>query len=327
MNRRNSRFALVISGLAIVATMALSGCSSAATSSAQCGLVIGDGKNSHNADFHKLVLPGTTEDYDLSAEVVRYVPCGPRNFLITDGTKKGLDGKVVGDRASVAQAMTKKEITKPSVQVDVSMSLYWTLNQEKPAMINFYNLCYKYTCYTENMDEAGSQNSSTPGWNSMLAENMSPAADRTLRTVMPNFTTDIINDQASWKTLGDQMSAEFMKQIRTTTGYTTDLFCGSGNSTWNKAKTVFTCSNVRIVIDDITESDASLRQNRTDAAKIQNDSALNDARVAAAKKLYGTRTDETLSDLDKIKACKAAGATCLVNIGSGGSPIVTVPQK
>lgn len=151
--------------------------------------------------------------------------------------------------------------------------------------------------------------------------------DAAARDAAITVTDDIWmnHDPAQYEALGDAMSAVFAEKIRQNLGYPQDLFCGSGNSQWenpsNPGVGTFTCSPVRIIIDDVQRVEVQADES-TEGAQNLNAQRLNNARA-----IYGDDAEYWLGLQDTIEACGKAGATCVFNIGNGSnccSP-VTVP--
>ncbi|MDO8269076.1 MAG: hypothetical protein Q7T54_00185 [Candidatus Levybacteria bacterium] len=286
---------------------------------ASCAFIVGDGSTGHDAKLHKVVLPGQT--FDPSAnEKVSYVPCNSRNYIINDGTVKNPNGEIVGDRFNMITATTKS-----GVEIYISATALWTLNQTEASLRDFYNVCFKYQC-ASSKDVGGDINSSTKGWNSMLAENFGPTMDKIAQEAAAKLDDSVwkTHDQGQVKSLEDSMSALFADRIRARLGYAEDLFCGSGNSVWsdpNKPGSgTFNCSPVRIVVEEVRRG-----QVNADASS-QGVLEINAQRLKNAQALYGTEAGYWLALQDVIEKCKAAGTTCIVNVGGApGSPSVPVP--
>lgn len=315
MKKIHKAWALLVIPLIAVATMADS-CDTPneATNSSACGFVTGDGSDGHDLKLHRVVYPNQTThigDY----EDIHYVPCNARNYIINDGTVRDANGHVVGDSKTRIRAFTST-----GTPVDVSLSAYWTLNEAKPALYDFWPVCDKYQC-ASNSPTAGSANYSSPGWNGMLGEDFLPSLYRVAQNVVHG------EGDATWQThdpgLRTKMSAaastSFQGVVRQVTGYDTDLFCGSGNSGWQDSAKPgsgeFTCSNVRIVIDDVSKAQVE----DDSAIGTQSQVRLNKARLKAARAQYGPGAGAWLGFQDTIDKCKTAGITCIVNIGQ--SPI------
>lgn len=305
--------------VAPIAALLLVACPSASTAS--CAFIVGDGTN--DTKVHKIIYPGQVMP-TLSYEKILYVPCNSRNFIINPPDSKDASGKPVGDRHTPIVATTKS-----GVSVAIWARGLWTLNQSEEAMRAFYNVCFKYTCYSTE-DKGGTANFSTEGWNGMLGENFGFAMDTAggLALASGNISDDIwkLHDRILYQKLGDAMSAQFADAMRQNLGYPVDLFCGSGNSAWKNPEQPgqgeFTCSPVRIMVDDVQVLSNQSSQD-SEGAK-----TLNAQRLANAEALYGQDAGYWLGLQDSIDKCKAAGTTCIINIGGGGGgPAVTVPAN
>ena len=295
----------------------VAGCGSTATTSASCAFISGTGQNRTDAKLHKIVYPGQVADV-AQEEKATYVPCNSRNYIITDGVTKNANGDVVGDRNTPIVAT----IPISGVSIKISATAYWTINQSDQAIRDFYNVCFKYQCASDQ-DVSGGTNFSTKGWNGMLAENFGYSMDRAGKLAAAKVTDDIykLHDPAQYKILGDAMSATFGDIVRATLGYPEDLFCGSGNSDWpdptKPGQGTFACTPVRIVVDNV------------DLVPQQSDSSIGaltlaQQRQALAVALYGNEAGYWLGVLDAISQCKAAQVTCVFNIGGGTAPTIPI---
>lgn len=305
--RRASIFAALMLGLGAAAT----GCATKAYSS-QCAFVIGDGVND-NRQVKQIIYPGT--GVDVGDDIVRFVPCNARNFIIADRPENR-------DRTMPVGAKTKAGEGQPATRVKVFLSAYFTLNQQEKVLKDFVPFCEKYNCYSEDDDVSGSDNYSSPGWNGMLAENFSPAIDRSTIEAMTGFDPSIYQDSADWPKLADAISSHFAAEIKKSTGSQYDYFCASGSDTRQGE-----CGPVRFTIDRVEPSDARILGLEDDQAKAQQERIVNQERLRAAKELYGPLANYYLGLLDTIAACKAAGQnTCIVTLG-GNAPTVSLPAK
>lgn len=290
-----------------------------ATTPASCAFIVGDGEKKRDAQLHDVILPGQQYDRDEGKEDVSYVPCNSRNYIISDGTVRDANGEVVGDRTQPVLATTKG-----GTPVEVTVTAYWTLNQSRSALNNFYNVCFKYHCASKS-DISGEVNNSTAGWNDMLGENFGPALERAVRAAAAEAEESIWDSQNPEQihVLEDRTSELFGDRIRGTLGYSNDLFCGSGNSGWSDpdkpGKGTFTCSPVRIAVDQVklqkTQGDDS-----SEGALI-----LNQKKFKNAQALYGQYAEYWLGLQDTIEKCQSAGVTCIINLGD--APPVVVPTN
>lgn len=304
MKKKRSIAALI--GGMILSLMVLTGCTAANPPSAFCGWIQGDG--SQDSRVHKILLPNDTANAGTS-ETVKYVPCNSRNYIVTDGSQKGVNGKVTGDSTTPVTAYTKDK-----TQVDVALTAYWTLNEGKDAFTDFIALCQKYNCATDasNSDAGAESNFSTPGWNGMLAENFYPSIRAAVQNVTPQFDNKMWQNGGSAderKSYADAVSADFMKQIQLTTGYDADLFCGSGSKFTTDQQTDFICNAVRFRIDQVSAKDASVQRNLNVESQSQQIIDANKARLEQAKALYGDQAPYWLGLHDAAAGC-ANGSTC-----------------
>jgi len=322
---RGMKFVSVLAIPALLASMACAGCASTAVSvqPGMCGWVVGDGQSGRGANIHYDLFPNSVTP-DLTNEDALYIPCGPRNFLINNGTVKNANGAPVGDKFTLTQASMKSLVVDgaklPGEPVLVASSTYWTPSEGKLDL--FYALCAKYGC--AKSDQAGGEaNFSTPGWNGMLGENLGPSIERSIQRAILT-----IGDNALWQNhdreLADQVSklasSYFPGEIRKTTGVNADLFCGSGNSRWaNEAEhTGWYCSPVRIVVDRVDTADPNAQANANEQAAIAQQKIANQARVAQAKILYGNGANFWLGLQDVCAKAK----NCIVNVGGGSVGVV-----
>lgn len=293
---------LVLLALVLVATVAC-----AATTTASCAFVVGDG-TSGDAKLHKVLYPG--QEITIGThEKVSYIPCNSRNYLINDGTQVNANGQKVGDRFTLIPATLKS-----GVKVQIAASAFWTPNQAPQAMALFYDNCFKYSCFSDK-DVGGGANYSTPGWNGMLGETFGPAMDRAALVAASNFDDEIWKKSTAdqYKKLGDAMSQPFMDAVRARLGYSTDLFCASGNSGWSNPSKPgtgeYSCLPVRISVDDVR-----VVQNQT---ATQSTTDVNQQRYDNAQRLYGDQTNYWLGVQDSIDKCKGAVVPCVINVGPG----------
>lgn len=305
MKKQKVMLAVCIFVLAVV----LTGCYSITTTTASCAYIVGDG--TYDSKIHKIIYPGqkVPAAIDDNNEDIYYVPCNSRNFIINDGSVTNANGDKVGDRSTLIKATTSS-----GIPITIAARALWTLNEEKASMEAFYNVCLKYNCASIK-DKSGDANFSTPGWNGMLAENFGSAMDASAREAAIVTTDDVWkkHDPEQYKALGDAMSAVFSEKVRQNLGFPQDLFCGSGNSAWenpnNPGEGTFTCSPVRIIVDDVQRVQVQADESTEGALSI------NAQRLTNAQALYGSAAGFWLGLQDTIEACKNSAATCIFNIG------------
>ena len=310
---------------AFVLVLAMVACGSTSSTPASCGFVVGDGREGNDAKVHKIVYPGQVLTYDYDDEIVTYVPCNSRNYIINDGSVVSVTGVKVGDRNTPVLAYTDS-----GVPILVSVSTYWTLNQSRDAMENFYEVCLKYSCASRTdlsgVDEGDQPvNNSSGGWIDMLDENVSPAIVRAVQYAASQIEDSVWRNhsQEAYAEMAAIMSSEFDDIMRATLGYPQDLFCGSGNSAWadpkNPGTGEFVCSTVRFVIDQVDRAPVEA-DNSSEGAKV-----LNAERLEAAQALYGEYAEFWLGVLDSIEKCNEGDAVCIINIGGGTVPVAVPP--
>jgi hypothetical protein len=308
---------LIVGALALAGT--LTSCS-ADTYASQCAYVIGNGAGD-NHELKDIIYPNTkvtTGDDD-----VKLVPCNARNFIVTDKAD-------VGDRHDPAVGKTKAgEDGFPATSMNVYISGFWSLNQSKEALTAFLPVCEKYNCF-QGVDDADNANFSSTGWTGMLNENFSFALDKSVARAMLDFEPGIWQDQSQWPTLADTVSKYFAEEVRNRLGAKVDFFCGNAGAGEGGSQGG-TCSPVRFSVDKVTPSDSAVVDvyNRTivaqsEATAARADEVSNTAQLAAARARYGSMAEYYLGELDVIKACSDAKATCVV--GTGGAPSISIPQ-
>ena len=310
MKKSIGKIALVLTAVVTMGA-ALTGCSSASTPTGMCGWVVGDGLGTNDANIHSTVYPGDSVALS-TGEEAHYVPCGPRNFIVTDGSIEGL-----GDQKTPVEA-----VTKDKTPVLVQVTAYWQLNQSKEALTQFAELCNKYECYTEDV-QAGSSNFASEGWNGMLRENFGPAIADAMRVSMPEITDAVwkTQDVAEQKKLEALLADAFKESIRIPTGYSSDLFCGAGNSGWDKPDEAgakgnsFTCSNVRFSVTAVEAASAQTQSNATSTNQTQLDTEANQARYDKSVPLYGDQTHYWLGVQDATGKCPKE-STCNIYLGN-----------
>lgn len=309
MNR--SRFAL-LTLLALLAGLVLSGCSTARAYSSQCAFIIGDGVGDDRS-VKRIVYPGTR--FTVGDDIVRYVPCNSRNFIIAEREENR-------DRTLLVEAKTKANGNVQPTRVRVALSSFFALNQKESALKEFVTFCEKYSCYSGEDKVGGDANYASKGWNDMLGENYSPAIDRAVATAMEQFLPNIWEERAEWSKVGEAISAVFLAEVQKATGSKEPFFCASGSDT-RKGE----CAPPRFVIDNIVPTDTRLIQQQQDLAASKSQTDVNKARRTEAEKLYGSQTDYWVGLQDALQKCKETGQQCTVVIGGGGNVNVTPAAK
>lgn len=312
MNRNFLRVVLV----AAVATIGLSflvGCSAKAYPD-QCALIVGSGAgDSHQVK--KVFLPG--EKVKKGDDQSYFLPCGQRNYQIQ--THDGDDPDT-----TYLTGTTEGSANTPGIPVKVQLSMYFTLNEDKDSLKEFWvDLCRKYKCASTKADE-GDQSStrqSTPGWLQLLQQNFTPALERATRQAVSNFGPDLWNQtgQVNWQKLGDDIGADFMTQIKAMTSASRPFFCATSSGT-NGA-----CKAVSVNINKVDPADSAVTRIYNEGIAQDQQQTLNQKRVAQAKQLYGSNWAYFLGLEDVISKCQG-NAQCIVSIGGGGNgPSVALP--
>lgn len=325
MNKRLQRGALGLVALTALIVV-LTGCS-AKTYGAQCAFIIGNGVGDSRIPKEVLlpgekVAKGDDEDY--------YIPCGPRNFIITDAKDRG-------DRHDPVVATTGKseDGQTPGTPMFVFLTAYWTPNQDRETLKQFWaKACFKYTCASNDAQDEGNANFSTPGWNGMLRETVSPSLDRTGSDVMSQFPPDIWNKRADWPKVAAAFEKAFAAELRVSMQSNNvlmgdqrrnlDLLCGTSSPTAD-TKTA-DCTPITFSIEKITPQDPAIITLYNQSVTLQQRAAQataavggNKARLDAATALYGSREQAgaALREQDAILACAQSKTTCVVNLGGG----------
>ncbi len=310
----------LIKGFAILATLFMTGfgltaCTSGTTPD-MCAYTQGTGTNGADAKVHDIYLPG--EQFTPgSEEKTFYFPCNSRNLRLTEGsTDVHADGSPVGPI---------EYYTPDGTKAIVRIRMDWMLNQNDDVLRNtFIPWCAKYQCASTD-SAVRNDNFSTDGWSKgFLGENAVPAFETSARdgarAAGGNSPWD---DPDAKEKISAEVSKRFMTAIRGTMGSTSDLFCGSGETSgWSdpsnpgKDGTTFNCAPVRVTVEDVQPFDRTVLELGSRKAKADKEKAANEAELAAAKAKYGPNAGEVLGDLDRIKACKEAGERCNVYVGN-----------
>lgn len=297
-----------------------------------CGWIVGDGENGRDANVKKVVYPGQIANMNESEEDESWwIYCNPRNYIVSDGTKKDANGKPIGDRFQPSEARTKE-----GTKVLVYWTSYWMVNQTESVLEDpFYKFCYKYECSSaEPVAGSGDKNNSTDGWNDMLGENFSTAGDRLVREQAPLVLTDAswqTEDPEEWEALATEMSANFADEIRPNAGTSEDLFCSSYDGAWEDPKKpgegTFTCKPVYFTVDKIVNANEETQAAQEAATAAAQQKAINKKLLEASQEKYGTMAGFWLGMFDAIDKCDKTGVTCNVILGGGSQgPSVTLPD-
>jgi hypothetical protein len=298
-----NRFRLFIAILTVlVASVTLTACfDDVSTTSASCAFIVND--KDTDRSIEDVIFPGQAGKEGTDKNT-KYFPCNSRTYGINKGNKKNANGERIGDRFNLAPGTTST-----GADIKVALTAYWTLNQDPDVLKGeFYSLCEKYDCYSDDRI-SNSSNYADPGWNGMLGENMGEAIDRTARRVTADFPDELWQKgtQTLYDRLGEQLSKEFAKDVRVATGYSKDLFCGSGNSGWSNPSKPgegnFTCTNVRFVVDDVVNEDAERQKQANEANGLQSQITDNQKELQAARAKYGDLAELFLGLQDYADSC------------------------
>lgn len=297
----------------IALSLILTSCSAYTSSPGFCGLYMGNG--TYDNDIDKIIYPGqeipnTLEDY----HKIMYFPCNERNYLVNSGKEKHLDGTPIGDLPTPLEAKTMS-----GTDVLVEVSVYWRLNQNFDAMAGFYAYQLKFKAASDK-DVSGDENSSTPGWNKMLAETLLPALKRSTVEAM-SLTSDAIwqtNDAQQRKIAEDYAISVIKDKLRPIYGSgDLDYFCGSASSGWKDPKKPgegeYFCAPISIVIDIVKKN-----PDQTNAST-QGSIEQSQQRLKVATELYGPEAAHCwLGYQDTIQLACSVSPSC--NIIINGNP-------
>jgi hypothetical protein len=301
----------IIAAAAATTVLGLSGCGAAShswatTPEGMCGYLVGNGAQGGggtergNRTVNKIVYPGQGVEYNEGYDMVRYFPCGPRNYNVSPTS---------GDQAAGGQVLLQAR-TKDNTPVFVDLMVWWMPNLKEAALRQFITLCQKYECSNDNLDTSSGGNFSSNGWNGLLNENFHFTLEQLVKR-----NTNLVGDDVWLKedmglrdqlagAISDGWNAEFQK----VSGATEDLVCGSVNT--GSAEN-FDCQHIRVQVtrvypvnQDLADSNSkAIAQKREAEIKAQQ---AND-RKGAAIAVYGPE----LADLALF--CEDhPSATCVV---------------
>lgn len=303
---------------AAVAVGGVSACGSVSdhyilTPESMCAYLVGKGNQSGgNRTVNQVVWPASkSQGFNTDFDMERYFPCGPRNYVVSPTSNdKDADGQVLLDAHTVK-----------GTEVHVSVTMYWTPNRKDGVIQKFIAFCQKYSCSSDNLDDKNNTNFSTTGWSGMLKENFHPVLQRLAVTGMKDVGEDIwIKDDVDLKNqVAQTMMDNFFGEMQKVSGYTDNLFCGSGSPGGAKD---FDCQQVRIVVDKVEAAtgDLQTQTNKQIEQQRQNELQQNTAndRIATTDRLYGPLAPQ-------VRACQdlAEKATCVI----GGTSVQVVPKQ
>lgn len=303
---------------ALASAVVLTGCSVGASPD-QIGIVRGSGQGT-DAKVRQIIYPGQ-EATTSGNTVISWIPGGSRNYVISSNTSLN------PDRTNPSTGRTDD-----GTDVNVELRASWMVNQDEETLVHrFVPFCGKYGCDSANpAEEVVDGRSSTQGWVDMLDAEMSSAIDASVRRATPQFDDSIWEAQEGWDDLASAIAEEFPRQMRANTGFTEDLFCGSGDMSFWEGEpgadgATFTCGPVLFQVTKVTSSDQRQQQAVSEGRAAEQLVDTNAKQREAAEAKYGQGAGEYLGQLDLIEACQKAGASCTVVIGGNGSSVVPVP--
>lgn len=293
-----------IAGLALIAG-GMSACSAEAVTS-ECVLIVGNGGSEPHV-VKKVVYPGESVG-DEGDDWKKYLPCGPRNFIINPPNDKNY-----GDRhtPSVGWTNASADGKSPAMQVKVWSTANWELNQNLAVLKDFWVFCQKYGCSSDQSQD-NSANFSSPGWNGMLGENMSPAIDRAVAKALLKFSPELWRSQDQWGKLAGEISNNIMNELKDPlSGH--PFFCGRGSDSRNKGE----CKPIKFTIDQpgVEPVDAQIVQITNNAQAATADQLQDQQRIDRTNKLYGPYADYYRGLQDTIDKCKSADK-CQIYVGT-----------
>jgi len=308
---------MIAAAFAATAALGLSGCtdssyySKASLPEGMCAAVVGNG-NQHggNRTVNQVGYPGTVVEYNSTYDMIRYFPCGPRNYRIAANSEdKGGTQLLVGR-------------TEDGTPVNLSVTAYWQPNLSEEGIMTFLTLCQKYDCWQNDLG-VGSANSSSPGWQNMLFENMRPTLERVADRALPSVTDTVwsANNPDERRDLGNEMSDLFTAQLQAVTGSVQDVFCGSTDvQTGADTGKTYDCQPVRVVVDGVWAQDGGRQAQVDQAAQRQQEIDLRNneaqARIDLTNRLYGEFADE-------YRVCRDLEAQCQMVISPGEVKVTT----
>lgn len=298
----NGRTALAITSLGVAAG-ALTACSTAAPSLAQCAIVTGHGFLD-NQGIKSVAYPGDRVSKG-SGELSWYVWCNARNYVVGG---KNADSDQPSQVRTAADAKTKDAALPISVNTFTS----WQLNQQKSALRSFLPFCLKYGCATST-DQTDSGNadltrSSNPGWNNMLTENFKPALDAAVADAALQIGPSVWVDRSQWQHFGELISAALPSELLKRTGGSTQFFCGTDSTHAN-------CTTPKVIVQAVWPTDPSIVQQYNQRIQAEQGAAVGKARQAAAVATYGSLANWALAMQDLVAKCHELGVTCNVYVG------------
>lgn len=310
-----------LAGALVAAALVLTGCTSpAAAPSDQFVIKVGDG--THDSKLHEIVYPGEVSGRS-NNEKRLYFPGNSRNYIIDNRAEMN------PDRQTPAVGYTKT-----GTPVNVYLTALWTVNQDRKVIEEkFFPYCMKYDCATEAIDPSQKNaQGGTAGWSKMLNTDMAAAIDQSVLKAMPQFDDTVWSKQADWDKVAAAVSAEFSNQMTIRTGYTTDLFCGSGESSrWSgepgKQGSTFTCGPVRFAVGNISAQNDTQQQSANQASAADQQIEANQKIRAAAEAKYGPNGGDYLGIQDTIDKCRAAGSTCVISVGGANVSVAAPPAN
>lgn len=304
MRKLYKTLALAVSGVSL-AGFAVS-CSYATPSIGECGVVTGRGIGD-NQTIKKVVQPGA-KVHKGNREEDWYLPCNVRNYF-TGGDDP--------DRANsmVLRTAPGKDGT-PGMPIYVDSQSIFQLFQTKDALKKFFPFCLKYSCADPapaDKDSAaarsGRNKASSPGWIAMLRETYAKALDNATRDALATnkWGPDLWRKNEEWPAFSAEISKNFNKELSVFTGTTAPFFCAPSAN-------INVCNAPQVFVTQVQPQSSAIQDQYNQQVAAENAKAANDARLAAARRLYGSRAEESLELQDLVNACKAARTACSIYV-------------
>lgn len=308
---KRTKTILAAAGVAVTG-LALAACSHVQPSLGQYAIVTGHGALS-TQQVEDVVSPGESINQG-NGTTTWYFPANYRNYVTLPNN---------GDRNN-PQAAT----TGPGKNGDVGMSDYtWTyvgfeVNPDivvkqgnfYPNATSFLKFCLKYACAStdaqNDSSNAGQVRSSDPGWENMLNEVMPRAIDDATETAILKYGPDLWTNRAQWKQYGTDIAAALTGELQNLTGNAGQpYFCGPGS-------TITTCTKLSVSIQNVTpvDGDVVTQYNKRVSAQYAQQAA--EARLNAAKAIYGPDAYWFMGLQDTIDHCQAKNVSCSIYVGN-----------
>lgn len=311
--KRPWRIAAVVAagGAALLANTACG--STIEPSIAQYAITTGHGTFS-NQQVLSVVAPGDNVHLG-SGTTTWYVWANVRNYntLQSNGDRSNPQAEITGPGPSNAPGMSDYTWTYVAWELNPNI-LDKSQDGQYPFATEFLSFCLKYGCADQtgqnDSSNANFTRSSSPGWLAMLGEVMPTAIDNATQSAITSFGPDLWTNRAEWGKYANDIAANLTSQIAARDGSgQTSFFCGPGSTTTQ-------CNPLSVIVQNVTPSDPAVITSYNQQVAAQYAEQAGQARLAAAKEIYGSDANYFLGVQDTIQQCKTAGATCNIYIGN-----------